>query len=325
MLSDFGYQKTLKGISYALSSQDGSFVPCSILDHILTFKGSRNNLKIRFFSFLDGTEINQENVHLYIEKIREQISKREYATTDHLLSSVKVANVTFLYVSLNNSVRSSANGFPLYKRLKKLCQVISTCISNLGPNTKCVVFFSESCCPSFEGGDPLNRINEVSWFNIRRVICRLCGLEYLGECSSNDDPNCMSFGVSAFCLPNCMDDIVGIIPRRILAEDFGSGAVGIKLISGEIIWGVHIPHDFVSIGAHNLGAKAMIGLCKVMETHQGSILAIGDFNTIPGEITQSIAAVIPENMELLFWDFPTFYGSFYDQIKPRDGEVWRLI
>jgi hypothetical protein len=96
-------------------------------------------------------------------------------------------------------------------------------------------------------------------------------------------------------------------------------------MSGQIVWGIHFPLDFKNSGLENMGAKAMIGLCQTMKTYRGSVLAMGDFNTIPGKILSSIVSTIPSDMELLSWDFPTFFGAFYDTVDAREGEVWELI
>jgi len=324
MFAQTEYEKSLCGTNYALSySEENGYVPCSPLDHVLAFKG--DNIKIRFFSVLDGTEINKENLPHLCAEVKDLISNKKYPTTDHLFISTEINDTVFLYVSLDNSVRANINGFPLYKRIDKLCEVVHNCISSFGSEKNCVVFFSESCRSSFDGSDINNKINEMSWFKLRQKICHCCELEYLGECSNNDDSSCMSFGVSAFCTKKSTSCIDGVIPCRILTEGFGSGALGIKLISGEIIWGIHFPLDFKNTGPDNLGAKAMAGLVKVLTTYRGSILAMGDFNTIPGKIMQYILQAVPDNMELLSWNFPTFFGAFYDKVQPRDNEEWILI
>jgi hypothetical protein len=325
IMSCLNYEKSLNGITHALSfTEKNGYVPCDPFDHVLVFK--EKNVKIKFLSFLDGSEVTEENYLLFCEEIKKLIACKEYPTTDHLFISVEVDNVVCLYVSLDNSVRANNYGYALYKRLPKLCEVVSTCISNFNNKGKeCLVFFSESCRPSFDGCDLNNRINEMSWFKMRQEISRCCKLEYLGECTNNEDPNCMAFGVSAFCTAGCISEINGILPRRILTEGYGSGALGVKFQSGKIIWGIHFPVDFKNSGTENFGYKAMVRLSKIMETHQGSILAMGDFNTIPGKIIQSIAPAILENMELLHWNFPTYFGSYYDTIMPREGETWILI
>jgi len=110
---------------------------------------------------------------------------------------VKVGKYNFLYVSLDNSVRANINGHPLKDHLPEFCDVITTFIIECGG--ECVIFFSESCRPSFDGGNLNDKKNEMSWFKIRQSIEKQCGLYYLGECTNNDDPCCMAFGVSAFC------------------------------------------------------------------------------------------------------------------------------
>jgi hypothetical protein len=185
-----------------------------------------------------------------------------------------------------------------------------------------VIFFSESCRSSFDGGNLSDRKNEMSWFKIRQYIETQCdsssSLHYLGECANNDDPNNMAFGVSAFCTKGYLELIENILPRRILTEGFGSGALGIKFTDGSIVWGIHFPLDFKGKGANNLGAKAMAGLCHLMKTQIGSICAIGDFNTIPGEITECIKDAIMPGMHFIIENQLTFFGAFYDSVKTDD-------
>lgn len=315
------FEKALNGVTYFFPSEKGK-VPVGLLDWVFTIKN--NNMRIRYFSFLDGEEITKENYLSFCKLMKDLIDRKEYLTTDHLFVSVEIDdNVVCIYVSLDNSVRSNMNAHPLYKRLVELCKVVSICVNKFKKEGKeCLIFFSESCRPSFDGGDLNNRLNEVNWFRMRQDICRYCDLEYLGESTNNDDPNGMAFGVSAFCTLGCISQIDGIFPRRILTEGFGSGALGVKFVSKKIVWGIHFPLDFKNQGTENYGSKAMVGLSKIMQTHQFSILALGDFNTIPGKIMQSIVAAIPENMELKGGDFPTYFGSYYDTVVPREGETW---
>lgn len=305
--------------NYAIAKFPKDIVPASPLDNVLAFKVAGKQIVVKYYSFLDGRELTLEKRPAFNKTVQNLIEKKLFPTTDHLFVCVTVGEYVFLYVSLDNSRRSNSNGFPLMKRLNELCRVVKNAIEECG--NKCVIFFSESSRPSFEGNDFNNRINEVTWFQIRRIIENSCGLEYLGECQNNDDP--MSFGVSAFCTPNFVANIHTVLPRRIWTEECGSGAVGIKLNTGGIIWGIHFPLDFKGIGPNNQGAKAMTGLCKVLDSYIGSVCAIGDFNTIPGNIDESIRKVIPDNKEFLVKNEITFFGSFYDTV-PNTGE-WTLL
>ena len=65
--------------------------------------------------------------------------EKRYDTTDHLISSVTIDGVMFLYVSLDNSVRSNKAGHPLYTRLDAICNVVTTIIEK---NQEVVVFFA---------------------------------------------------------------------------------------------------------------------------------------------------------------------------------------
>lgn len=308
----------MSNTNYAIVKyEDGSVVPSGSLDNVLAIKNF--DIKVKFHSLLSGKEINDSNKQKFYDQVRSLIEKQIYTTTDHLFIHAKVGDYTFLYVSLDNSVRANSKGFSLSKRLDILIDVVKKFINEC--NDECVIFFSESSRPSFEGGDINNRINEMSWFRIRLIIEIQCNLTYLGECTNND--NIMSFGVSAFCTKFFALKIHSILPRRFLTEGFGSGAIGIKLLTEEIVWGIHFPLDFRGKGQDNLGAKAMIGLCKLMDEYSGSVCAIGDFNTIPGHISQSIEAAISPDKEFIVKDEPTFFGAFYDTVK--NDEEWMLL
>lgn len=299
--------------------EDGSVVPSGTLDNVLANKN--NNIQVKLHSLLTGKKITNKNRLEFIKQIQRLIEDQIYITTDHLFIHVKIGEYTFLYVSLDNSVRANGKGFPLYKRINDLCEVVRKFIAECGD--KCVIFFSESCRPSFDGNDINNRINEVSWFQLRLTIEKECKLNYLGECTNNDSINGMSFGVSAFCTADFNQYIHSVLPRRILTEGNGSSAMGIKLLTGEIVWGIHFPLDFKGKDQENLGAKAMKGLCNLMDEYSGSVCALGDFNTIPGHIELSIKATISANREFIIKDEPTFFGAFYDTVK--NDQEWVLL
>ena len=254
--------------------------------------------------------INQETFKTLLQKVKEDSAAGIYTHTDHLITQIEVGGLTILYVSLDNSVRANLNNNPLSGRLLAICETVTKCLEQVNKN--CIVFFSESCRGSVG----------ASWFKMRQTIADKCSIQYLGECANNEDTNGMAFGVSAFCTNTCIDLIDAVLPRHILTVGFGSGAIGVKLVTGEIVWGIHFPIDFARTGADNLQYQAMAGLVSVMKSHEGSVAAMGDFNTIPGNPFESIKAAIPEDMELISADHPTFYGAFYDTMVPREGDNW---
>ena len=294
--------------SYYHTKNGQTYCPVSVLDHTLCFKD--NLVEPNFLSFFDGTEITKKTMPAFLEKVTKDAREDRYENTDHLFTLIEVGSVSFLYVSLDNSVRATNKGFPLTDRLENICDAVVMCLEKL---ERCVVFFSESC-REFAG---------ASWFKIRQTISKRCALEYLGECANNEDVNGMAFGISAFCTEACVDLIYAVLPRHISTFEFGSGAVGIKLVTGEIVWGIHFPIDFRRTGHENSQFKAMSGLVDVMRKHEGSVAAIGDFNTIPGNPIKSVVGAVPEDMELLGWNMPTFFGAFYDAI-PEGNENWSL-
>lgn len=304
-------------MSHYLVKTNNDVVPTSCLDKILVPIGSY--LKPSYLSFIDGTEVNPTNYIEFAKSVVENINNKVYPTTDHLFCSVDVNGVKFLYVSLDNSVRANSKGFALYKRLDAICEVVKKCLVE-----KTIVFFSEACRPSFDGADISKKTNGQTWFQMRIKITSKLGLTSLGECTNNDDVIGMSFGVAAFGTNAVMDHIHSIFPRKILTVGFGSGAVGVKMINGDIVWGIHFPLDFKGNGCENLGAKATKGLVEIMKNHSGSICAIGDFNTIPGKIMNCIKDNLSENFEFKYGGFYTFYGAFYDTVSLKE-EDWKSI
>jgi len=304
--------------NYYIAKLGNDVVPTSRLDKILVHVGS--TIIPSYLSFIDGTTVTADTYIKFVENVAKNITNNVYPTTDHLFCYVVVNGIKFLYVSLDNSVRANSKGFPLYKRLDAICEVVSKCLAE-----KTIVFFSEACRSSFDGGDLSKRINEQSWFQMRTKITAKLGLTFLGECTNNDDTNGMSFGVAAFGTNDAMEHIHSIFPRKISTKGFGSGAVGVKMLNGDVVWGIHFPLDFKGNGSENLGAEAMKGLVEIMKTYTGSVCAIGDFNTIPGKIAQCIKEEVPANLELRDGGFYTFYGAYYDTMLPKEGEDWKSI
>lgn len=299
-------------------TETGDFVvPASCLDNILTLKSFPVE-SYAIHSLIDGKPMTDS----FNDQIVALTKAKTYTTTDHCPIVMKIGGINYVYVSLDNSVRANGCGHPLKNRLPSLCELVRNLITEI--EGECIIFFSESCRPSFDGSNIANRINEMTWFEIRTQIEIQCSLYYLGESTNNDDLSGMSFGVSAFCTGLIKPHIHSILPRKILTEGFGSGAVGVKTKNGNCVWGIHFPLDFKSKGADNLGAKAMVNLCSMMKS-MGNCCAFGDFNTIPGFIADTIKASIDSEFKFVIVDDkPTFFGSFYDEVPVGDRSWYPL-
>lgn len=301
----------------AITQENNKIVPASCLDNILTF---RENIEWNLHSFYDGKPVNEHTKKDFYRIVTSNVANKVYTTTDHLFISCKVDGYNIGYVSLDNSVRSNSNGHPLKDRLPKLCKAVNDFINILGRN--CIIFFSESCRPSFDGSDRVNRQNEMSWFKIRRYIETACDIEYLVENANNN--SYMSFGVSAFCTPGYMDNISALYRENILSEQPGSGCIGVKFNNGRVVWGIHIPLDFRGVDTDNQAYKAMLNLVDIMRCNRNSI-AIGDFNTISGRISDCINKAIPEDMQFNIENRLSFFGSYFDSFEDKDNEWLPLI
>lgn len=305
-------------MNFAIKKFNSTVIPASPLDHVLLYNNP--DIKVTFIDFLEGEILTDENKRSFYQKIVDNVDDEVYPTTDHLITCIECDGIYFLYVSLDNSVRSNINLCPLYTRLSAICKLVSKIMESL--NNRCIVFFSESCRPSFLGG--MNqKENLVSWLKMRRIISTECNLEFITEERNNNDQSSMSFGISVFCHPNCVDLIDTYFVKNILNEGFGSAAVGIKTATGKIIWGIHFPLDFKNSGADNLGHKTMVNLQELMKSYDGSICAFGDFNTIPGKIYESIKQAITPDFRFDDENTITFFGSYYDTIPLV--EEWDML
>uniref|UniRef100_A0A6G6ACH4 Endonuclease/exonuclease/phosphatase family protein n=1 Tax=Borely moumouvirus TaxID=2712067 RepID=A0A6G6ACH4_9VIRU len=291
-------------------------VPASPLDNVLKFKNF-NEIQVELYDFYQGNLLTPENRKNFYEVVVQNAINKNYPTIDHLITCVKIGEVNFLYVSLDNSVRANMNGYPLYKRLDAICQVLNNIINKLD---KCIVYFSESCRYSFLG-DRDKRENITSWLSIRDMISERCNLQFIIEKRNNDDSSDMSFGISVFCTDSVKKYIQTYFVKSILLEAFGSVAVGIKLKTGQIIWGIHFPLDFRTEGENNPGFKTMVNLQYLMEEYSGSVCAFGDFNTVPGNISYSINKAIKPDFEFMLVEELTFFGTYFDTIPIDNNDV----
>jgi hypothetical protein len=167
--------------------------------------------------------------------------------------------------------------------------------------------------------------NTVSWMSMRQTISHKCDLFYLTEKRNNEDPSNMSFGISAFVCPsvaNLIDSYYGV---PILSEGFGSVALGVKTIDGNIVWAVHFPLDFKNKANMNHGYIAMTNLQSVLSTYTGSVCAFGDFNTIAGDVADAIKSAILPTYQFVLDNQLTFFGSYYDRITINPDEDWTQL
>lgn len=297
--------------AYVAKYDDGTMVPASSLDRLLRKKGA--DVQVTYYDYLAGKPLTPETTAAFRAKVVSAVERKEYETTDHVFTSVTVSGVLFLYVSLDNSVRANRAGHPVYERLGAICAVINRVIED---HSDVVVFFSESCRASFKEVHGVRR-DVTSWLDIRCTIAETLGLLFLAEKRNNEDQSGMSFGISAFYRGRKIDTYFA---QQVLDEGYGSATLGVKLTTGEVCWGVHFPLDFRRSGSENAAHKTMLGLQKVFNAYDGSVCALGDFNTIPGTIEDAIMEAVSPVFELIGGDTLTFYGSYFDTI-PVD-ESW---
>lgn len=289
-------------------------VPSSPLDNIL-LSNDLKNYKISFYNIINGECLDTETkIDSFYNEITELAKSNKYLTTDHLIYSILIDDVEYIYVSLDNSIRSNMNSNSLaHYRLNNLLQVVKTILEQKPIS---VVFFSESCRPSFVGN--INqRENEISWLRMRNTITDCTNLEFLVEKRNNEDYSGMSFGLSVWMTKQAKPFISNYYSKELIKLGFGSVAIGIKSNTNKIVWGVHFPLDFKNMNGENHGAITMGNLIKIMNDYPNSVCAIGDMNTIPRIITDEICKVVENNVngyKLLLKDTLTFFGAYYDTI-----------
>lgn len=302
--------------SYLFRTGD-NISPVSPLDNMLYHINCKEK-KVRFYNYLNGDELNsRDEIDKFYEGLVKNAETGKYATTDHLIYCVVIGGVNFLYVSLDNSVRSNMNNMPLaHTRLDNLMIVLEKILTRI---EKTIVIFSESCRPSFYG-NITERKEEIAWLEMRKTISDRTNLQFITDKRNNEDLSSLSFGLSVWCTNDAYQCIDTYYNKSILDKGFGSVAIGIKLKSGEIVWGVHFPLDFKGKSSENLGAITMSNLIKMMNDYTGSVVAFGDMNTIPGDICQAIQnAANGSNYSLLLDDVYTFFGSYFDTIPMKES------
>ena len=312
----------LSNSSYVYTNGDNGYVPVSPLDNILV-KDKFDDFKLKFYNVLSGMELNDiTSIHNFYKEITKLAGENKYVTTDHLIYSIEIDNVIFLYISLDNSVRSNMNSNSLaHVRLENLLNVVKKIMK---PDFNYVVFFSESCRSSFIG-EIGERKNEISWLTMRNTIENITNLNFVTEKKNNEDYEGLSFGISVWCNNNAMKNnvISNYYSADLLNEGFGSVSVGIKISSDKIIWGIHFPVDFKNKMEDNYGSITMKNLIKTMDKYRGSVCAFGDFNLIPGMICNSIKNVLDNNKNYHFVldNVNTFFGAYYDTIPKNSFET----
>ena len=294
--------------NYCLFIDGDKVGPSSCLDNILSFKESGIE-NYSLLNVLDGSVLTKENRPNMYKNLIELVRTKKYLTTDHAIVKVKHKNgITYIYISLDNSVRSNICGHPLKDRLPEICNLINNIIRNT--NGKCVLFFSEACRPSFEGNNN-ERKNEITWFEMKNIISETCNLRFIGEVRNNNDSSGMSFGLSSFCTENCTEYIQDYFGVVLTLKSFGSVALGVKVKSEEIVWAIHFPLNFKD---PNINYECTIELIKTMKNYKGSIFAFGDFNSFDS-FDDALRKAVVENSEFeLLIDELSFFASYYDTI-----------
>lgn len=294
---------------------DNRVVPMSPLDNVFYCKSS-NPPVIRLYSPLDGSPLDVKEL---IPKLRNNIVKKLYPGTDHAILVIRIpfkddTYVSFIYVSLDNSVRANTMGHAVKNRLSQICSLVRSVLF-LENTVHKIIFFSEACRPSFDGNRE-HKINLVTWKEIIQTMEKEVPMKWLAEKTYNDDPTGMAMGLAAFYSSSDKDSFIKQVHmHRLWTEKTGSVTIGIELTTGQIIWGVHFPLDFQSVGSTNPAHTTMLNLQKLMKEHVNTVCAFGDFNLVPGTIRDAIASAVSEDFQFAVGpEQLTFFGSYFDTV-----------
>lgn len=292
----------------AVLINNSTFIAAGKFDNVLL---KYSGIEAKIFDCIFGKLLTKDNRPDFYYSCKRICEEKIYFTTDHCIIVVEVNDINFVYISLDNSVRAESNGFPLKKRLPNICNLFNNVKTQL-KSDKFVVFFSESC----------RVFNDFTWLQIRKIISKLCNLQYLSEKRNNEDDNGMSFGLSCFISDNVeVENYYGV---QLITELYGSVALGVQ-IEGKIIWSIHFPVDFENSGQNNLSYKTMIKLIEVMKKYKKSYFAFGDFNLIEDcNIFPAVQRAIKDTEYNFFLDELTYFGSFFDTI-PIGNKKLKLI
>lgn len=305
------------------TDKDGKtwYAPASYLDCVLAPKDL--DLKVEYRSNLNGKVINQK----FPQKIADKASKRVYSTTDHTIIVASYTTngrvINYIHVSTDNSVRANSNNSPLFSRFPDLVGCIKKVIDSLEPNSEVVLFLNEVHRPSFDGKTIEESLVVIKWLTLAEILASSLGLTYVGTYSNN--PSQMSFGIAVFT--SGFQDCKVIIEQLLPAELNGCVCVGIE-IDGALAWVTHFPIDFVGKNEESKTYKVMSKLLSLFNEYPNSKFALGDFNTIYGNMADAALLALSEHpdKELRISKYPTFYASYFDLIPelPSEPRVYFL-
>jgi len=298
---------------------NGDRLPYTALDDVLSRTPLGDTLPasaVKYWSCIDGKELVTEVdwLELYEEAIARNVAGT-YTTTDHLILSIEVGGVVFIYISLDNSCRSNQAGVPMKERRGGIFGIIKHVIDQQG-GAPCVVFTSEGSRPLFTGANVQDDPNPLYWLEFRNELEEYCGVRFLTERKNN--PHVMAFSVSSFYTPGARPMIANYTSMDILGEGFGCAALLVTLRSGESIMATHFPLDFKRTGTDNYNAIAMKTLQSVMKEHNATH-CMGDFNKVPGPIQDCMMAAIEPEFKFMSREdsrMITFFPSYFDALPP---------
>jgi hypothetical protein len=298
-------EKFRNALCYPRNLVGGKTLPVSMLDHVIYKDKVHDAPIVTYYCPSTGDILSKASYQLAINNAINEI----YPATDHTPFSFEIEDsLKVLYVTFDCSIRSENAGHPLWdKRLINICKMVKKINADL-------VFFSEACRKSAN----------VHWLQMRLKITELTELEYCLESTNNFSKDSMSLGVAMFAKKTALYHLESIQATRLVEVDpsisfWGSGCIVVKTKTGTVLVGCQFPIDLKRTGSDNLTGKAMKSLIALLDDCIKSVndraYGFGDFNTIEGNMAESVYDVLVKTNWKMTDGIYTFLASYYDEVQ----------
>jgi hypothetical protein len=297
--------------SRALLETSSGWLPANHQDNAWSLSGETPNVLVTYLHPVTGAPLEPDAMKQFYTEMRCMREERVYTTTTHLPLWVRVGEVDYIYLYLDNNQRANTHGHPLHSRLCSLVSLVNGALRTVGDNA--VLFLGQVRRPSYYGSVG-QRTEQVYWLQMREKICRETGLVYIGEKASNENPTGLSYGIGAACTPGMVARITGYHGVTILNDGPGCAALGV-CVDSQTVWCTSLPVDQVGAGRQNYGYRAMVNLFRTASKYPGSVVALGTLGIVNSKTSLVIEDALTCNgSALLGDDLPTYYAAHYEVV-----------
>lgn len=311
---------------YSINTNEKGFVPVSSLDGVMS---NKSGTSVTLYDFSGHPIIDMKE---FIKKYKQQVEDEIYETVDHLPYVIKFGDINIICISLDTSTRAINNGYPLFKRMDKITEMINNILST---TDKSIVCFSEAGRPAYDKDlhgklcDSYHMIEQdnivVPWIVSANKISCETNLNYITCYRHNhDDKNdtlSMAFGHGIFATKNIDFEIN---TERILLTSKSRGSIMTRILTphGNIGF-VHFPIEFRLKGKDNPIYECMMKSSKMLMENQIDLLC-GDMNKITGNPRESFQLAVEDSgitNDDLLGDKITFVGAYYDRAPTNENPL----